>query len=119
MERYPIEDCVFIIKEYFTSIECLTAAARKYHTKYDQNSVLISSTVKKLIEKFLKTGSVEDAKHTGCPKTSRSKDNIATAGESASDNTGAQMQNSHRKLPQLNAYVYGKPYFSINNPVSR
>ena len=43
-----------------------------------KNSVLISLTEKRLIEKFVETGSVRDAKHTDRLKTSRSNVNIET-----------------------------------------
>ena len=58
MERYTIEQRVFITEQYFKNNESLAAAVRKFHTKYGRNSVLTSSTVKRLIEKFRETGSV-------------------------------------------------------------
>lgn len=83
-----IEQRVFIIKQHFKNNESLAAAVRKFHTKYGQNSVLIASTVKILIEKFRKAVSVADAKHTGRTKTSRSNDNIEAVRESVGSNTG-------------------------------
>ena len=71
MERYTIQQRVFIIEQYFKNNESLATAIRKFYTKYDKNSGLTSSTVKKLIEKFVEIGSVGDAKHTDRPKTSR------------------------------------------------
>ena len=56
MERYTIQQCVFIIEQYFKNNESLAAAIRKFYTKYDKNNVL--STVKRLIEKFVEIGSV-------------------------------------------------------------
>lgn len=86
MERYAIEQRVFIVEQYFKNNECLAAVVRKFHTKYGRNSVLTSSTVKRLIEKFRETGSVGDAKHTGRPKTSRSNVNIEAVRASVGDN---------------------------------
>jgi len=77
MERYTIQQRVFIIEQFLKINESLAAAVRKFHTKYGRNSVLTSSTVKRLIEKFRETGSVGDAKHTGRPKTSRSNVNMS------------------------------------------
>ncbi|KYN30724.1 hypothetical protein ALC56_14968 [Trachymyrmex septentrionalis] len=34
MERYTIEQCVFIIEQYFKNNESLATAVRKFHTKY-------------------------------------------------------------------------------------
>ena len=72
MERYTTKQRVFIIEQYLKNNKSLAAAVRKFRTKYGRNSVLTSSTVKRLIEKFRETGSVGDLKHTGRPKTSRS-----------------------------------------------
>ncbi|CAH2092561.1 unnamed protein product [Euphydryas editha] len=67
MERYTIEQCIFIVEHYLKYNESLAAAVRKFHTKYGRNSVMTSSTVKNLIKKW---------RHTGRLKTSRSNDNI-------------------------------------------
>lgn len=76
MERYTTEQRVFIVEEYFKNKVTLVATVRTFRTKYGRNIDLTSSTVKRLIEKFKKTGSTGDAKHTGRPKTSRSDVNI-------------------------------------------
>ena len=98
MERYTIEQRVFIIEQYFKNNESLAAAVRKFHTKYGRNSVLTSSTVKRLIEKFRETGSVGDAKHTGRPKTSRSNVNIEAVRESVGDNPGTSIRRRGQEL---------------------
>ena len=71
---------VFIIEQYFKNNESLAAAVWKFYTKYGKNSVLTSSTVRRLIEKFVETESVEDAQHTSRPK-SRSNVNIEAVRE--------------------------------------
>ena len=97
MERYTIEQRVFIIEQYFKNNKSL-AAVRKFHTKYGRNSVLTLLTVKRLIEKFRETGSVEDAKHTGRPKTSRSSVNIEAVRESVGDNPGNSIRRRGQEL---------------------
>lgn len=98
MERYAIEQRVFIVEQYFKNNECLAAVVRKFHTKYGRNSVLTSSTVKRLIEKFRETGSVGDAKHTGRPKTSRSNVNIEAVRASVGDNPGTSIRRRGQEL---------------------
>jgi len=98
MERYTIQQRVFIIEQYLKNNESLAAAVRKFHTKYGRNSVLTSSTVKRLIEKFRETGSVGDAKHTGRPKTSRSNVNIKAVRESVGENPGTSIRHRGQEL---------------------
>ena len=98
MERYTIQQRVFIIEQYLKNNESLAAAVRKFHTKYGRNSVLTSSTVKRLIEKFRETGSVGDAKHTGRPKTSRSNVNIEAVRESVGENPGTSIRHRGQEL---------------------
>lgn len=98
MERYAIEQRVFIVEQYFKNNECLAAVVRKFHTKYGRNSVLTSSTVKRLIEKFRETGSVGDAKHTGRPKTSRSNVNIEAVRASVGDNPWTSIRRRGQEL---------------------
>ena len=52
MERYTIEQRVFIVEEYFKNNESLDTV-RKFRTKYGRNSDLTSSTVNRVIEKLL------------------------------------------------------------------
>lgn len=51
--------------------EKLSPTVHKIRTKYGQNIVLTSSTVKRVIEKLRKTGSIGDAKHIVRPKTDK------------------------------------------------
>lgn len=64
------------------------AIIRKFYTKYGRKSVVTSSTVKRLIEKFRKTGSVGVTKHTRRPKPSRSNANNEVVRESVVENPG-------------------------------
>ncbi|CAH2099545.1 unnamed protein product [Euphydryas editha] len=81
MERYTIEQHVFIVEHYLKNNESLATVVQKLHIKYGRNSVLISSTVKRLIEKFRETGSVGDTKYSGRPKTNYSNVNIKVVRE--------------------------------------
>ena len=48
--------------------------------------------MKRLIEKFVEIGSVEDAKYTGRPRTSRSNVNIEAVRESVDENPGTSIR---------------------------
>lgn len=64
---------------------------------YGRNVHLTSSTVKRVIEKFRKTGSTDgDAKHFGRPKTNRSDVNI----EAVRDSVGESPRTSIRRRGQ-------------------
>ncbi|GFS71830.1 52 kDa repressor of the inhibitor of the protein kinase [Nephila pilipes] len=79
---------MFRIKEYFKNYESLAATVRKFRTKYDRNSDLTLSIVKRAIEKFRQTGSIGDVEHIGRPKTSRSNVNIETVRENVGESQG-------------------------------
>lgn len=68
MERYTIEQHVLIAEHCLRNNESLSAAVQKFHTKHRRNSVLTSSSEKRLIEKFKNSGSVRDVNHSGSPK---------------------------------------------------
>ena len=91
MERYTIQQRVFIIEQYLKNNESLAAAVRKFHTKYGRNSVLTSSTVKRLIEKFMENEFVGDAKLTGHQKQA-SNVNIEVARKNVDENPGTSIR---------------------------
>jgi len=78
--------------------ENLAATVRTFYAKYGRNSVLTSSTVKRLIEKFREVGSVGDAKHTGRPKTSCSNVNVEAVIESVAENPRTPIRRSRQEL---------------------
>ena len=86
MQCYTTQQRVFIVEKCLKNNENLAATVRKFYTKYGRNSVLTSSTVKRLIEKFREVGSVRDVKHTGRPKTSCSNVNVEAVRESVAEN---------------------------------
>ncbi|GFS44631.1 52 kDa repressor of the inhibitor of the protein kinase [Nephila pilipes] len=68
--------------------KCISTRVRKFRAKYGWNSDLTSSTVKRVIEKFKQTGLIDDAKHTGHPKTNRSNVNMEAVPESVGESPG-------------------------------
>jgi len=88
----------FIVEQNLKNNENLAATLRKIYTKYGRNSVLTSSTVKRLIEKFREVGSVGDAKHTGRPKTSCSNVNVEAVRESVAENPQTPIRRRGQEL---------------------
>lgn len=76
MEHWTRRQRVFIVEQYFKNNETSAATVCKFCTKYVWNIDLTSLTVKGVVEKFRKTGSIDDAKHAGRPITSRPNVNI-------------------------------------------
>lgn len=67
----------FTFEQYFKINEILAVAVRKFHAKYDWNSVLTSSTGDWVLA---------GAKHIGYPEKSRSNEYIEAVRESVGDN---------------------------------
>ncbi|CAG9826559.1 unnamed protein product [Diabrotica balteata] len=98
MERYTREQRVFIVEQYFKNNEILTAAVRKFRTKYGRDTDSTFLTVKRLIEKFSENRIVGDDKHTGLPKTNRSNVNMEAVRESVGENPGTSIRRRGQAL---------------------
>ncbi|CAK9813004.1 hypothetical protein ANTPLA_LOCUS7629 [Anthophora plagiata] len=98
MERYTKEQRVFIVEQYFKTNEGLAATVCNLRTKYGRNSDVTSSTVKRLINKFRETGSISDLRHSGCPLTSRSTQNIEAVRESIAESPGTSIRHRAQEL---------------------
>ena len=98
MQRYTTQQRVFIVEQYLKNNANLAATVQKFYTKYGRNSILTSSTVKRLIEKFREVGSVGEAKHTDRPKTSCSNVNVEAVHESVAENSGTPIRRRGQEL---------------------
>ena len=98
IECYTKEQRVSIVVQYFKNNEGLAATVRNFRTKYGRNSDLTSLTVKRLIKKFRKTGSISDLKHSGRPSTSRSTQNIEAVRKSVAESPGTLIRHCGQEL---------------------
>ena len=60
MNKYSIEERIFLVKSFYKSDENVTLTLRKWSSHYKNRSKPSPNTVEKLVEKFNKTGSVAD-----------------------------------------------------------
>lgn len=86
MERYTVPQRVFLVRSYYENGCSPAAAARKARSKYGKHLSLGLNTVKRLVQKFEATGSVEDKKAPGPPVTVRTEENIGRVQESVNQN---------------------------------
>lgn len=97
MEIYTKEQCVFIAEQYFKNNEDLATTVCNFRTKYNRNSNLISSILKRLIKEFRETESISDLKHPDHPLTS-STQNIEAVRESVAESPETLIQHHDQKL---------------------
>lgn len=87
-----------MIEQFFKNNESFAATFRNYFTEFGRNSVLSSSTVKRVIEKFRDTGSISDLKHSGRPSTSRSAQNIQAVRQSVAEAPKTSIRHRSQQL---------------------
>ena len=86
MERYSTHERILIVKTYFRSGENLTNTIRALRNDFGNHKRPSRATVKKLVEKFNRTGSVLDVQRPVRPRSGRSLTNITTVSASVHDN---------------------------------
>lgn len=98
MERYTLEQRVLMVKHYYQNGESLIATIRKVRPIFGRNNVPSPCTVKRLMEKFERTGSVSDVKHTTRARTARSEENVAAVRESVAENPETSIRHRAQEL---------------------
>lgn len=71
---------------------------RKVRSNFGRNKVPNPSTVKRIIEKFERTGSVSDAKHTTRARKGRSEENIMAVRKSVAENLKTSIRHRAQEL---------------------
>lgn len=81
MDHYPIEDRVFIVQSYYKSDKNITETLRKWSSRHKNRPKPHVTTVKRLLEKFERTGSVADdpGERSNRPNTVRTPEIIEQA----------------------------------------
>lgn len=96
MERYTTEQRVLIIKTHYKNGEHFAATVRQLRTILGHRNAPNESTVRRLVTKFEASGSVENRKSPGRPRSGRSEANVALV----RDSVNLSPQKSHRRRAQ-------------------
>lgn len=85
MERYTVDQRVFLVKTYYKYGESAAETVRKSRTEFGRNNAPSKTAVGKLIQKFEEMGTVQDARKRVYHRSGRSLENIAAVRESIAD----------------------------------
>ena len=98
MERYTIEQRVFIVKSYYKFGERFAEAGRKYRTKYGTRKAPPDIAIRKIVTKFEETGNLEDARSKTYSRRGRSQENIASVSDSVAENRKTSIRRRAQQL---------------------
>ncbi|XP_017778332.1 PREDICTED: uncharacterized protein LOC108563980 isoform X3 [Nicrophorus vespilloides] len=98
MERYTVEQREEIIKIHLKTGEHFAETVRKCRTLFGHSNAPTRNTVVNLIKKFKSTGSVENIKSIGRPRTARSNEIIANVCESLKKNPSTSIRRRSQQL---------------------
>lgn len=98
MERYTVEQRVFIVKTYYQNSESFSATLRKYRTKFGQRNAPNINTIRNTIQKFEATGSIVDVKTPTRVRTERSAENIASVSRSVEESPRTSIRHRSQQL---------------------
>jgi len=76
MERYSKQQQVLIVKIHYQNGEHYVVTVRKLHTILGHHNAPNESTIRRLIRKFEESGSTQNNKISGCPRSGRSDANV-------------------------------------------
>ncbi|KZC11641.1 hypothetical protein WN55_02923 [Dufourea novaeangliae] len=93
MDRYSTQQRILIVKHYLKNDKSLTVTIRKLRPIFGRQNVPSASIVKRIIEKFEKTGSIIDVKPSTRVRPSRSTENVTAVRQNAGN---AQTVNGER-----------------------
>ena len=92
--RLSEESKKFIVTQYRV-YNSYTSLSRKYRTQFKTKKVPDHKTVKAIIDKFEKTGSIEDLPRSGRPKSSTTEDKIEEVRELIENNLSVSIRRVH------------------------
>lgn len=99
MQRYTIEQRVFIVKNYFKFGEIFAEVGRKFRTKYDGRENCPSTMqIKRIIEKFEESGSVKYDKRQFYHRSGRLNKNIAAVSTSINEQPSTSIRHRSQQL---------------------
>jgi len=98
MERYTLEQRILIVKTHIRNGENLTSTIRALRNNFGVHNRPSRAAVKRLCEKFDRTGSVLDVKTSVRPRSGRSRENIAAVSDSVRDNPSTSIRHRSQQL---------------------
>ena len=98
MERYTIEQRVFVIKNYFKYGESYAEVGRKYRTEYGRENCPSNVTIRKIVQKFVETGSVKVERSKTYRRSGRSDENIAAVSVSVVEQAKTSIPHRSQQL---------------------
>lgn len=101
MERYTIEQRVFIIKNYFKFGESYAEVVRKFRTEYGRENCPSIVVIRKIVLKFVETGTVKDERSKIYHRSGRSEVNIAAVSASVNESPKTSIRHRSQQLHTL------------------
>lgn len=100
MNKYSIEDRVFLAITYYERQHNITETLRGWSTKHKNRAKPATTTVKALIQRFERTGSVADDKDLlkTAERTARTPDNIDAVKDAIEENPNLSIRSISRNL---------------------
>lgn len=98
MDRYTLQQRVYIIKTYYENGRSLKNTHRKIRDFFGVNNRPNQSSIQRLVKKFDETGCVTDKPKSGRPKTVRTNENIAAVSESVENEPTTSISRRSQEL---------------------
>ena len=103
---YSTDQRIQIVKMHYKHGECFAVTTRKLRSLFGRRNVPDESTIRRLIQKFEKTGSVLDIKHSVRCRPVRSQENINAARESVEGNPRTSVRHRSQQLEISNGSLH-------------
>ena len=98
MDRYSTQQRILIVKNYFKNGESLTATIRKLRSIFGKQNVPSASTVKRIIEKFVKTESITDVRPSTRVGPGRLAENVTAVRQNVAESPGTSIRHRAQEL---------------------
>jgi len=104
IDKYTLQQCVYIIQTYYENGRSLKNTHRKIRNFFGINNRPNQSSIQRLVKKFEETGCVIDKSKSGRPKSVRTNKNIAAVSESVENEPTTSIS---RRSQELDILSYG------------
>lgn len=98
MNRYSIEQRVFIVKNYFKHGESYAEVGRKFRSVYGRKCCPSHVTIQKIIKQFIESGSLRDERRQEYHRSGRSEKNIAAVSCSVKEKPKTSIRRRSQQL---------------------
>ncbi len=79
--KYMIQECMFLLRRYYELNHDIKLFCEEYEQEYPNRDFPTCHTIYNMDGKFKRTGSVDNALHSGCPRDAHTEENVCAVAQ--------------------------------------